>query len=65
MKSTLQLTTAIIFTTGTLTNFASADAMSDLVAAAKRGLLTTIALPHDWCNYGEMIQSFKDSDGSR
>jgi len=53
-KSTLQLTTAIIFTAGTLTNFASADAMSDLVAAAKKeGSLTTIALPHDWCNYGE------------
>jgi putative spermidine/putrescine transport system substrate-binding protein len=63
-KSTLQLTTAIIFTTGTLTNFASADAMSDLVAAAKKeGSLTTIALPHDWCNYGEMIQSFKDKYG--
>src|SRR5688500_5428218 len=63
-KSTLQLTTAIIFTTGTLTNVASADAMSDLVAAAKKeGSLTTIALPHDWCNYGEMIQSFKDKYG--
>ena len=63
-KSTLQLTTAIVFTTGTLTNFASADAMSDLVAAAKKeGSLTTIALPHDWCNYGEMIQSFKDKYG--
>src|SRR5687768_3199369 len=63
-KSTLQLTTAIIFTTGTLTNFASADAMGDLVAAAKKeGSLTTIALPHDWCNYGEMIQSFKDKYG--
>jgi putative spermidine/putrescine transport system substrate-binding protein len=63
-KSTLQLTTAIFFTTGTLTNFASADAMSDLVAAAKKeGSLTTIALPHDWCNYGEMIQSFKDKYG--
>ncbi len=63
-KSTLQLTTAIIFTTGTLTNFASADAMSDLVAAAKKeGPLTTIALPHDWCNYGEMIEGFKDKYG--
>src|SRR6187549_830172 len=63
-KSTLQLTTAIIFTTGTLTNFASADAMSDLVAAAKKeGSLTVIALPHDWCNYGEMIQGFKDKYG--
>ena len=63
-KSTLQLTTAIIFTTGTLTNFASADAMSDLVAAAKKeGQLTTIALPHDWCGYGEVIESFKAKYG--
>ena len=29
------------------------DAMSALVDAAKKeGTLTTIALPHDWCNYG-------------
>ena len=35
----------------------SADAMADLVAAAKaEGGLTTIALPHDWCNYGEVDQ---------
>jgi putative spermidine/putrescine transport system substrate-binding protein len=25
--------------------------------------LTTIALPHDWCNYGEVIQAFKDKYG--
>ena len=63
-KSTLQLTTAIIFTTGTLTNFASADAMSELVAAAKEeGTLTTIALPHDWCGYGEVIEGFKAKYG--
>lgn len=31
----------------------------DLVAAAKKeGELTVIALPHDWVNYGEMIQVF-------
>ena len=39
---------------------ASADAMSDLVAAAtKEGNLTTIALPHDWCAYGAVIEGFK------
>ena len=64
-KSMLQLTTATVFATTTLIpNFASADAMSDLIAAAKKeGQLTTIALPHDWCNYGEVIQSFKDKYG--
>jgi putative spermidine/putrescine transport system substrate-binding protein len=38
--------------------------MSELVAAARaEGMLTTIALPHDWCNYGAVIQSFKDKYG--
>ena len=39
--------------TGTTTG-AMAGSMDDLVTAAKaEGQLTTIALPHDWCNYGE------------
>ncbi len=39
---------------------ASADAMGDLVAAAtKEANLTTIALPHDWCGYGAVIDGFK------
>jgi len=43
---------------------ASASSMDDLVAAAKaEGQLTTIALPHDWCNYGEVIESFKSKYG--
>ena len=38
--------------------------MDELVAAAKKeGQLTTIALPHDWCNYGEMIEGFKAKYG--
>ena len=41
-----------------------AVAQDDVVAAAKKeGQLTTIALPHDWCNYGEMIESFKTKYG--
>ncbi len=37
-----------------------ADAMADLEAAAKaEGQLTTIALPHDWCGYGAVIEGFK------
>ncbi|WP_062013215.1 ABC transporter substrate-binding protein [Aureimonas sp. AU4] len=43
---------------------ALAQGMDELVAAAKKeGSLTTIALPHDWCNYGEMISSFKAKYG--
>jgi putative spermidine/putrescine transport system substrate-binding protein len=35
-----------------------------LLAAAKaEGTLTTIALPHDWCNYGESIETFKTRTG--
>ena len=37
-----------------------ADSMDDLIAAAKaEGELTTIALPHDWCGYGGLIEGFK------
>ena len=42
----------------------AANAMDELVKAAKaEGSLTTIALPHDWCNYGEAITSFKAKYG--
>ena len=37
------------------------EALAELIAAAQaEGALTTIALPHDWCNYGEMISSFSE-----
>lgn len=43
---------------------ASAGSMEELIAAAQaEGTLTTIALPHDWCNYGGLIQGFKDKYG--
>ncbi len=39
---------------------ASAQSMAELEAAAKaEGMLTTIALPHDWCGYGDVIAGFK------
>ncbi len=42
----------------------AADPMADLIAAAQaEGTLTTIALPHDWCNYGEAIDTFKAKYG--
>lgn len=35
-----------------------------LIAAAKaEGQLTTIALPHDWCGYGALIEGFKTKYG--
>ena len=43
---------------------ASAASMDKLIADAKaEGSLTTIALPHDWCNYGEVLDSFKSKYG--
>lgn len=43
---------------------ASDDPLADLIAAAKKeGSLTTIALPRDWCNYGEAIDAFKAKYG--
>ena len=43
---------------------AGAVNMDELIAAAKtEGTLTTIALPHDWCNYGEVIDGFKAKYG--
>ena len=38
--------------------------LDDLIAAAKtEGELTTIALPHDWANYGKMLETFKSKYG--
>lgn len=43
---------------------ALADPPDSLVAAAKlEGQLTVIGLPHDWCGYGETIESFKTKYG--
>ncbi|WP_102959972.1 ABC transporter substrate-binding protein [Mangrovicella endophytica] len=42
----------------------SAASMDELIAAAKKeGQLTTIALPHDWCGYGAVIEGFKAKYG--
>src|SRR6476661_1870551 len=46
------------------TGVASAASMDDLVKAAKaEGQLTIIAVPHDWCGYGAVIDSFKAKYG--
>jgi putative spermidine/putrescine transport system substrate-binding protein len=57
----LSLTTALVVTSASL---AAAEPSSDLIAAAKKeGTLTTIALPHDWCGYGDVIAGFKAKYG--
>ncbi|HEU5112643.1 MAG TPA: ABC transporter substrate-binding protein [Acidimicrobiia bacterium] len=53
-------------TTGgaTETTAAAAGGMEELIAAAQEeGTLTTIALPHDWCGYGAVIDGFKAAYG--
>jgi putative spermidine/putrescine transport system substrate-binding protein len=43
---------------------AEAGNLDELITAAQaEGTLTTIALPHDWCNYGEAIEGFKAKYG--
>jgi putative spermidine/putrescine transport system substrate-binding protein len=50
----------LISATAITTSIAVAQSMDDLVAAAKKeGQLTVIALPHDWCGYGGVIDGFK------
>jgi putative spermidine/putrescine transport system substrate-binding protein len=53
----LSLTAASLMVT---TAISSAQSLAEIEAAAKaEGMLTTIALPHDWCGYGEVIAGFK------
>ena len=48
----------------TATQAPAVDPMAALIDAAKaEGSLTTIALPHDWCNYGEALDTFKAKYG--
>jgi putative spermidine/putrescine transport system substrate-binding protein len=40
---------------------AQAQTLDELIAGARaEGMLTTIALPHDWCGYGNVIARFKE-----
>ncbi|AUX77011.1 ABC transporter substrate-binding protein [Sinorhizobium fredii] len=57
----LSLSTAILLAT---TAVAAAEPSEELIAAAKKeGTLTTIALPHTWCGYGDLIAGFKAKYG--
>ena len=54
------IATAAVLALTALPGLAHADALSDLAdAATKEGALTVIALPHDWCGYGDVIAGFK------
>src|SRR3989337_1167222 len=60
-KRLVALSTAVLFAS---TAISFAEAPAELIAAAKKeGTLTTIALPHDWCGYGDVIAGFKAKYG--
>ncbi len=57
MKFALAATASLLTLVAATASFAQSD---ELIAAAKaEGTLTTIALPHDWCGYGAVIDGFK------
>jgi putative spermidine/putrescine transport system substrate-binding protein len=62
MRSTMWLaaTAGVALVAGMAQAQDAAVNLDELYAAAQaEGMLTTIALPHDWCNYGAMIEGFK------
>ncbi|MDI7863740.1 ABC transporter substrate-binding protein [Rhizobiaceae bacterium n13] len=57
IQKLLSLTTALVVAS---TAIAVAEPSAELIEAAKKeGMLTTIALPHSWCGYGDVIAGFK------
>ena len=61
LSSVAALAAGALLSSATLSR---ADDMAALVDAAKKeGQLTVIALPHDWCDYGDLISSFKAKYG--
>jgi len=61
MKSTVKASGALALAALLAsTAMVQAQSLAELEAAAKaEGMLTTIALPHDWCGYGAVIEGFK------
>lgn len=56
----LRMTTGLVGLAIAVAAPAGAQTIEELVAGAKaEGMLTTIALPHDWCGYGDVIAGFK------
>ena len=63
LKKSLATTVSSFLVIGSVVP-AFAEPPAELVAAAKKeGQLTTIALPHDWCGYGAVIDGFKAKYG--
>lgn len=57
IKTMLKATALVVAATASQ---ATAQDMSELATAAEgEGMLSTIALPHSWCGYGDVIANFK------
>jgi putative spermidine/putrescine transport system substrate-binding protein len=56
LTTSVSLLTVLSFAAPT---FAQTDLAALYEAAKTEGQLTTIALPHDWCGYGAVIEGFK------
>jgi putative spermidine/putrescine transport system substrate-binding protein len=60
LKKSSGIALSALLATTALINTARAESIEELAAAAKKeGELTVIALPHDWCGYGDVIAGFK------
>ncbi len=58
MGKILSITAATLMASSAISS-AQTDMAALQAAAEAEGMLTTIALPHDWCGYGEVIAGFK------
>ena len=60
LKSALAASVSVAALLGsTVASFAATDLDALYAAAKTEGQLTVIALPHDWCGYGAVIEAFK------
>lgn len=56
----LKTTTILASLAMAITLPAAAQSLDELIEGAKaEGMLSTVALPHDWCGYGGLIEGFK------
>jgi putative spermidine/putrescine transport system substrate-binding protein len=64
MRRTLMAALAGVSALAASAGVSRAEPSQELIEAAKKeGQLTTIALPHDWCGYGGLIEGFKAKYG--
>lgn len=58
MKKLVALVAAVLLSAGLVFAQGAKDLTALISAAKAEGQLTVIALPHNWVNYGEMIQKY-------